>query len=237
MVETDIQDSQAPKDENLSIPQMARRSKDNLMAISYSQRPKTPMRTYVVTTALMGALGISLGFGIYLMFNPDHSEYSASTLEGTPSVEHDQVLISGLKKVVPMHNAPGGHNPTFGSPRKIDFLPEHQVPISHSVPPPLINHVPPAPSHQFAPVAPTHHYAPGSPGPISYAPGAASAAVPLHPVQEQGQALHPPVFDAPQAAPPQSFPLLPQHSLQAAAPQFSQGFVIKNHRLKMVTNR
>ncbi|MCC7529373.1 MAG: hypothetical protein IT342_12690 [Candidatus Melainabacteria bacterium] len=228
MVDTDIQDSRSPKKDIPSIAEMARGSKDNLMAISYSQRPKTPMRTYVVTTALVGALGISLGFGIYLMFNPDHSEYSASTLEGTPSVEHDQVLISGLKKVVPMHNAPGGHNPTFGTPRKIEFLPEHQVPISNSVPPPLINHLPPAPAHHFAPVAPM---------PSSYAPGAASAAVPLHPSQEQGRALHPPVFDAPQADPPQPLPLLPQQSIQACAPQFSQGFVIKNHRLKMVTNR
>lgn len=228
MVDTDIPDSLASKKDILSIPQMARRSKDNLMAISYSQRPKTPMRTYVVTTMLIGALGVSLGFGIYLMFNPDHSEYSASTLEGTPSVEHDQVLISGIRKVVPMHNAPGGHNPTFGTPRKIDFLPQHQVPISNSVPPPLINHLSPAPAHQFAPLAPT---------PIGYAPGAASAAVPTHPVQEQGQVLHPPVFDAQQATPPSAFPLLPQQAIQAYAPQPDQGFIIKNHRLKMVTNR
>jgi hypothetical protein len=233
MVETDIQDSQAPKDENLSIPQMARRSKDNLMAISYSQRPKTPMRTYVVTTMLMGALGLSLGFGIYLMFNPDHTEYSASTLEGTPSVEHDQVLISGLRKVVPMHNAPGGHNPTFGTPRKIDFLPQHQVPISHSVPPPLINHLTPAQPHQFAP---SHQFAPGAPVPISYAPGAASAAVPFHPIHNQGQ-MSPPTILAPHTAPAHAFPILPQHAVQAYAPPPAQAFVIKDHRLKMVTNR
>ncbi len=229
MVETDTTDSRSPIKDIPSIAQMARGSKDNLMAISYSQRPKTPMRTYVVTTALYCALGVSLGFGIYLMFNPDHTEYSASTLEGTPGVEHDQVLISGLRKVVPMHNAPRGHNPTFGEPRKIDFLPAHQVPIGHSVPPPLINHVPPAPAHQFTP------HLPGQ-GHVSYAPGAASAAVPLTPNQEQIQ-VHPPVFDAPQAAPPHAFPILPQYPVQGYAPVPAQGFVIKDSRLKMVTNR
>ncbi len=98
MVETDTTDSRSPIKDIPSIAQMARGSKDNLMAISYSQRPKTPMRTYVVTTALYCALGVSLGFGIYLMFNPDHTEYSASTLEGTASVEHDQVLIAGVRE-------------------------------------------------------------------------------------------------------------------------------------------
>ncbi len=230
MVETDTTDSRSPIKDIPSIAQMARGSKDNLMAISYSQRPKTPMRTYVVTTALYCALGVSLGFGIYLMFNPDHTEYSASTLEGQASVEHDQVLIAGVKKVVPMHNAKRGHNPTFGSPRQIDFLPAHQVPISHSVPPPLINHLPTAPSHQYtAPQIPGHNH-------ISYAPGAASAAVPLNPNLSQIQ-VRPPVFDEAHTAPPHAFPILPQYPVQGYAPAPAQGFVIKDQRLKMVTNR
>jgi hypothetical protein len=227
MVETDTPQNPSPPLGIPTIAEMARGSKDNLMAISYSQRPKTPMRTYVVTGALMGAMGVSLGFGIYLMFNPDHTEYSASTLEGTPSVEHDQVLIAGLRKVVPMHNAPVGHNPTFGSPRKIEFLPT-QAPISRNVPPPLINHLPPAPTQRFAPVQSM---------PISYAPGAASAAVPFQPIQNQGQ-VNPPVYDASHAAASRAYHQpMPLYQLQPGADQPSQGYVINKHRLQMVTTK
>lgn len=203
------------------------------MAISFSQRPKTPMRTYVVSGLLMSALGVSLGFGIYLMFNPDHSEYSAQSLEGTHSVETDQILISGLKKVVPMHHAPAGHHPTFGAPRHVDFHPATHAPISNNVPPPLVNQLPQTqPQHfnQFAPVM-----AP----PSQYAPGAAGAAVPFHPVQPQAPVpMHPPVFDAPPAL-ASTFPARPINTNQTIIPYSSaQGFrASKDFRLQMVTNR
>ncbi len=148
------------------------------MALTLPERPKTPARTYVVSGALLGVLCLSLGFGIFLMFNPDRSEYQAA-LEGHPGVEHDQVLISGCRKVVPMHNAPRGHSPTFGSPREGGSHVAIPAPISNSVPPPLIQHMPPAPS-PF--VQNTHQMGFGS--------GAAGAAVPYHPTHVNGHSVN-----------------------------------------------
>lgn len=230
MVETDTTSPKPTEEPIPSIPQLARRSKENLMAISFSQRPKTPMRTYVVSGMLLCAMGVSLGFGIYLMFNPDHSEYSAMEREGHPTVEHDQVLISGLRKVVPMHNAPKGHNPTFGNPRNIDFTPGTVAPISHNVPAPLINHVPVSP-------APTNHFSQPAASHVNHAPGAASAAVPYHPSHLPAP-VHQPVFDTPQAVPAHAY----AGSQQAAAPAYPQSaqtlvLTYKDARLKMFTTK
>lgn len=249
MVDTDSTHSESPKPEIPTIAQMARGSKENLMAISFSQRPKTPMRTYVVSGMLMSALGISLGFGIYLMFNPDHSEYSAQGLEGTPSVETDQMLISGLKKVVPIHNRKPGHHPTFGTPRAVDFAPASHAPISTSVPAPLSNSVPaplntsvpaplvnqvPQPPHQQ--FAPTQHFVPATPPSNPYAPGAAGAAVPMTNVQLP---VMQPIADPPHAITATTFAAMPAHNNQGYLPlSDSHGYRAgRNSRLQMVTNR
>jgi|GEM_PF-4212238 len=248
MVDTDTTHSASPKAEIQTIAEMARGSKENLMAISFSQRPKTPMRTYVVSGMLMGVLGISLGFGIYLMFNPDHSEYSAS-LEGTAGVETDQVLISGLKKVVPMHNRKPGHHPTFGTPRTVDFTPSTHAPISNNVPaplsnnvpPPLVNQLPQAPAQQFAPaqqLAPSQHFVPATPHPNQYAPGAAGAAVPPHPAHSQMPVVQP-ILDPPHAITATTFAAMPAHNNQGYVPlSGTHGFrASRDSRLQMVTNR
>jgi len=242
MVDTDTTQSTAQKPAIQTIAQMARGSKENLMAISFSQRPKTPMRTYVVSGLLMSALGISLGFGIYLMFNPDHSEYSAS-LEGTPSVETDQVLISGLKKVVPIHNRKPGHHPTFGTPRAIDSTPSTHAPIStnvpaplsNSVPPPLVNQIPQAPPVQFAP---SQQFVPITPHANSLAPGAAGAAVPIMQPHLQ-MPVSQPILDPPHAIPATTFAAMPSHNNQGYVPlSDSHGFRAgRDSRLQMVTNR
>jgi len=240
MVETDTTSPQPPQEDMQTIRQMARRSKENLMAISFSQRPKTPMRTYVVSGMLMSALGISLGFGVYLMFNPDRSEYEAHGLEGQPSVEHDQALIGGLKKVVPMHNARGGHNPTFGSPRVIEMAKPHPLttnmphPFSTNVPPPLINHAPAAPIVPMQ--APVQHFAPVN---THHPAGAAGAAEPFHPI---ATAVAPPIYSAHSAVPVQTYahadaPAHQIHPMQWPYQQ-SQGYRAgKDSRLQMVTNR
>ncbi len=228
MVETDTTQSPSPKLEIQSIAQMARGSKENLMAISYSQRPKTPMRTYVVSTMLVSALCIPLGFGIFLMFHPDRASYTTSRLEGTRSFKTDEVLISGLKKVVPMHNASAGNNPTFGAPRAVEFNPATQAPLSTNVPPPIINHLPMQPQ-QYVPVTPRS---------TVYAPGAASAAVPFQ-ATATPEPMQMPVFDAPQTAVPSTYAAMPQYQAQAyPVYQPTQGFrSTKDARLQMVTNR
>jgi hypothetical protein len=242
MVDTDTTHSDAPRAAIPSIAQMARGSKENLMAISFSQRPKTPMRTYVVSGLLMSALGISLGFGIYLMFNPDHSEYSAS-LEGTPSVETDQMLISGLKKVVPMHNRKPGHHPTFGSPRALEYNPPTHAPIStnvpaplsNSVPPPLVNQNPQVPVQQFSP---SQQFVPITPHANHYAAGAAGAAVPLSQTHAQMPIIQP-ILDPPHAITATTFASMPGHNNQGYLPlSDSHGFRAgRDSRLQMVTNR
>ncbi|MBX9947922.1 MAG: hypothetical protein K2Y39_02040 [Candidatus Obscuribacterales bacterium] len=236
MVDTDTTHSEAPKAAIPSIAQMARGSKENLMAISFSQRPKTPMRTYVVSGLLMSALGISLGFGIYLMFNPDHSEYSAS-LEGTPSVETDQVLISGLKKVVPMHNRKSGHHPTFGSPRALDFTPATHAPISNNVPAPLSNNVPPPLVNQN-PLTPVQQFVPITPHTNQYPAGAAGAAVPMSQARVQ-MPISQPILDPPHAITATTFASMPGHNNQGYVPlSDSHGFRAgRDSRLQMVTNR
>lgn len=226
MVETDTSSPKPAEQATPTIRQLALRSKENLLAISFSQRPKTPMRTYVVSGALMSALGISLGFGVYLMFNPDRSQYQAHGLEGQPSVEHDQVLISGLRKVVPMHNAPAGHNPTFGQPRVIEMArPIHPQMNSH-VPPPIINHVPAMPTHTYSPATP-HHLAP--------TPGAAGAA------ESQLQmpvAVTVPIYESHQPLPVHAYASIPEHNPLAWPYQQTHGYRAgKDSRLQMVTNR
>jgi hypothetical protein len=230
MVESDTPSPQPVQQAIPTIRQLALRSKENLMAISFSQRPKTPMRTYVVSGALMSALGISLGFGVYLMFHPDRSEYEAHGLEGQPSVEHDQVLISGLKKVVPMHNAPAGHNPTFGQPRVIEMArPLHQHMNTHvpqHVPPPIINQAPVAPIHTYSPAVP-HHPA--------HAPGAAGAAESFHPMPV---ATTVPIYEPQRPMPVHAYAGAPEHHPMAWPYQQSQAYRAgKDSRLQMVTNR
>lgn len=226
MVESDTPSPQPDQQAIPTIRQLALRSKENLMAISFSQRPKTPMRTYVVSGALMSALGISLGFGVYLMFNPDRSEYEAHGLEGQPSVEHDQVLISGLKKVVPMHNAPAGHNPTFGKPRVIEMARPINTPVNTHVPPPIINHVPTVPTHTYTPAIP-HQSMP--------APGAAGAAEPYHPTPV---AITVPIYESHQPMSAHAYESMPQHNPLAWPYQQSQAYRAgKDSRLQMVTNR
>lgn len=230
-----------------TIPQLALKSKENLKSISYSQRPKTPMRTYVVSSLLVSAMCIPLGFGIFLMFHPDRTEYSADSLEGTPSVENDQVLISGVKKVIPMHNAPRGHNPTFGVPRAIQFNPATQAPLSKNVPAPLINQANPTPAQQYIPAAPqpsilTPHTAFNHA--VSTMPGAASAAVPFAPTAVPAPSQMP-LFDAPQqsTAAANTYNVLPQYQNQQQIPAYpvytpTQSYRAgRDSRLQMVTTR